>query len=111
MASPQLRKLAKSIDAKLQQNTDVSAHLVTLERVLAEQERLRQSMQSVEDQAGRRMRSLVTHKKLQDIAGAQQAEMRALGGELDRLRQRTYPTFVEQQLGALAPDAKGKLWK
>ena len=38
------------------QNGEVSRHLVTLERVLSEQERLRQSMQSTEEQNSRRMR-------------------------------------------------------
>lgn len=51
-----LRKIQRNVDLKQAQNAEVSAHLVTLERVLAEQERLRQSMQSIEDQTGRRMR-------------------------------------------------------
>jgi hypothetical protein len=75
------------------------------------QERLRASMQSVEDASGRKMRSVVTHKKLKDIAAAQATEVHALSGELDRLRKRTYPTFVENQLAPLPPDAKAGLWK
>ena len=51
-----LRKIQRNVDLKQAQNAEVSAHLVTLARVLAEQERLRQSMQSIEDQTGRRMR-------------------------------------------------------
>ena len=41
------------------QNGEVSKHLVTLERVLSEQERLKQSMQSAEEQNSRRMRRYV----------------------------------------------------
>ncbi|KAG1655669.1 hypothetical protein FOA52_011797 [Chlamydomonas sp. UWO 241] len=106
-----MRKLAKAIEGKRTQNGEVAMHLVTLERVLAEQERLRSSMQSVEDAAGRKMRSVVTHKKLKDIAAAQASEVHALTGELDRLRKRTYPTFVESQQQVLPPDAKAGMWK
>lgn len=38
------------------QNAEIGQHLVTLERVLSEQERLQQSMQSSDDQNSRRMR-------------------------------------------------------
>lgn len=64
----------------------------------------------------RRMRSLVTHKKLKEIAMAQADEVRALAGELDKLRLRTYPTFVEAPLGShvgnLPPDVRsGLTWR
>jgi hypothetical protein len=111
-------------------------------QVLEEQQRLRASMGSSDEAAGRKMRSLVTHKKLKEIAVAQASsgraageggarppfralcagtlrlrdllllpgcpgscfpmpvpcpsqaeEIRALAGELDRLRLKTYPTF------------------
>ena len=41
-------------------------------QVLMEQQRLQASMQSVDEQSARRMRSMVTHKKLKEIAVAQQ---------------------------------------
>ena len=56
-------------------------------------------------------RSMVTHRRLKDIASAQQAEMDALAAELDKLRLRTYPTFVEPVVASLPPDTKGSLWK
>jgi len=106
-----MRKLKGLIDEKQHQNSEVVKHLVTLEKVLAEQERLRQSMQSIDEQTTRRMRSLVTHKKLKEIAAAQQAEMRALANELDAARLRTYPTFVEPAR-TLPPDTKSPfVWK
>ena len=56
-------------------------------------------------------RSLVTHKKLKEIATAQQTEMHALATQLDKMRMRTYPTFVEPTLGHLPPDTNASLWK
>jgi len=41
----------------------------------------------------RRMRSLVTNRKLRDIAEAQAEESMLLRAELERLRMRTFPTF------------------
>lgn len=52
-------------------------------------------MGSLDDAGLRRMRSLVTHKKLKEIALAQADEVRVLAAELETLRARTYPTFVE----------------
>ncbi len=46
------------------------------------------------------MRSLVTHKKLKEIALAQQNELAELRQQLEKLRLRTYPTFIES--GAVA---------
>lgn len=41
------------------------------------------------------MRSLVTHKKLKEIALAQQRELAELRAAMEKLRLRTYPTFAE----------------
>ena len=56
-------------------------------------------------------RSMVTHKRLKEIATAQQSEMSALAAELDKLRLRTYPTFMEPTLANLPPDTKASLWR
>ncbi|GAX77753.1 hypothetical protein CEUSTIGMA_g5196.t1 [Chlamydomonas eustigma] len=108
-----MRRVGKSIEEKKKQNNEVGQHMVTLESVLAEQERLRGSMQTTEDQNSRRMRSMVTHKRLKEIATAQQAEMSLLAAELDKLRLRTYPTFMDPNAlaAALPPDTKSSLWK
>lgn len=53
----------------------------------------------------------MTHKKLKEIATAQQVEMRTLAAELDKMRMRTYPTFVEPSIASLPPDTKNSLWK
>ncbi|KAG2490334.1 hypothetical protein HYH03_011283 [Edaphochlamys debaryana] len=93
-----LRKLQADVAARSGQNAEVAVHLVTLGKVLEEQQRLQAGMQSANEQAARRMRSLVTHKKLKEIALAQQTELAELRLQLEKLRLRTYPTFVE--LGA-----------
>ncbi|KAG2447457.1 hypothetical protein HYH02_007780 [Chlamydomonas schloesseri] len=95
-----LRKLAADVTARSAQNQEVAVHLVTLGKVLEEQQRLQAGMQSANDQATRRMRSLVTHKKLKEIALAQQNELGELRQQLEKLRLRTYPTFIES--GAVA---------
>ncbi|KXZ48049.1 hypothetical protein GPECTOR_30g144 [Gonium pectorale] len=50
------------------------------------------------------MRSLVTHKKLKEIAMAQQTELAELRDALDKLKMRTYPTFTQPPPG---PEAGG----
>ncbi|GLC44558.1 hypothetical protein PLESTM_001613000 [Pleodorina starrii] len=90
-----LAKLAGDVSARSGQNQEVAVHLVTLGRVLEEQQRLQAGMQSSTEQAARRMRSLVTHKKLKEIALSQQTELADLRSQVDKLRLRTYPTFVE----------------
>lgn len=45
----------------------------------------------------RRMRNVVTEKKLRDIARSQAAEIEMLESELDRLHMRTYPSFVDSK--------------
>ena len=107
-----LQKVGKLIEEKRQQNEEVSRHLVTLEKVLQEQERLRTSMQTMEDQNSRRMRSMVTLKKLKDISAAQKTEIQSLVSDLDRLRCRTFPTFLDPSgTSQLPPDTKNTLWQ
>lgn len=88
-----LRKLAAECAGRAGQNQEVAVHLVTLGRVLEEQQRLQAGMQSATEAAARKMRSLVTHKKLKEIALSQQQELAELRGRLEALRGRTYPTF------------------
>lgn len=48
-----LRKISAEIESKAHQNGEVSGHLVTLHKVLEEQDKLRQSMQGADEQASR----------------------------------------------------------
>ena len=107
-----LQKVGKLIEEKQQQNEEVSRHLLTLEKVLQEQERLRTSMQTMEDQNSRRMRSMVTLKKLKDISAAQKTEIQSLVSDLDKQRLRTFPTFVDPSgTSKLPPDTKNSFWQ
>ncbi len=55
------------------------------------------------------MRSLVTHKKLKEIALAQQTELAELRSQVENLRLRTYPTFVELKSVAGMPSMPHRL--
>lgn len=96
-----LDKLAREMDARAKQNRAVAGHLVTLGRVLEDQKHLGASLQSGTDAGARRMRSMVTHKKLKEIAGAQADELAALHAELDAARSRAYPLFGAAPHGAM----------
>ncbi|MEW5311891.1 MAG: hypothetical protein WDW38_003568 [Sanguina aurantia] len=90
-----LLKLGSQLTDKAAQNAEVVRHSVALGRVLQEQTRLTESMGDPKEVVTRRMRSLVTIKKLKEIAGSQSYEVVALRAELSSLRGRTYPTFME----------------
>lgn len=47
-----------------------------------------------DEQAAGRMKRITTRRRLVDLARAQTGEIEALKGELDRLRQRTFPSFA-----------------
>jgi hypothetical protein len=49
------------------------------------------------------MKGLVTSKKLRDIAVTQRREIAALGGKLDRLYLRSFPSFLDVSM-ARQPD-------
>ena len=49
----------------------------------------------------KRMQSIVTRRKLIDLARAQTDEIEFLRQELDRLRQRTFPSFATRTGGGL----------
>ena len=51
------------------------------------------------------MRSLVTNRRLKDIADAQSEEAMMLRAELERLRMRTFPTFGAPYAEGLGDDA------
>jgi hypothetical protein len=52
----------------------------------------------------RKMKSLVTNKKLKDIAKAQADELALLTGELDKLQLRTFPSFFDTATQYQPPD-------
>lgn len=99
-----LHKMNAEIRLKGQQNEEVKVHLVALQKVLEDQSRIQASMQTVDEQTTRRMRSLVTHKKLKEIARQQLDEIARIKKEIDDLHLKTFPSFVENH--TLLPDAR-----
>ncbi|CAM9612531.1 unnamed protein product [Hapterophycus canaliculatus] len=53
-------------------------------------------------QAAGRMKRITTRRRLVDLARAQTGEIEALKAELDRLRQRTFPSFAHAARNNLA---------
>lgn len=53
-------------------------------------------------QAAGRMKRITTRRRLVDLARAQTGEIEALKAELDRLRQRTFPSFAHAARNRLA---------
>lgn len=47
-----------------------------------------------QQQSAGRMKRITTRRRLVDLARAQTGEIEALKAELDRLRQRTFPSFA-----------------
>uniref|UniRef100_A0A7S3VNY7 Cilia- and flagella-associated protein 43 n=1 Tax=Dunaliella tertiolecta TaxID=3047 RepID=A0A7S3VNY7_DUNTE len=70
----ELKLINMEIMERTNRNAEIGRHLTGLGQVVEEQRRLRASMGSMDDGV-RRMRSLVTHKKLKDIALAQADEV------------------------------------
>lgn len=106
---------------KRKQNTELKGQVDALDEMLAEEVRVQGSAtvnQAAEDTTmlHKRMRSLVTQARLRDIAQAQAQEVALLQGELERLRLRTFPSFVprpddlpdERPLGAVLAQSLGK---
>ena len=94
-----LRRAAAGLRDKAEQNSHIRANVEDLERSVEDQARIKdESTTQVlpEEVASRRMRSLVTQRKLQDIGKAQAEEITLLRNELERLRLRTFPSFLGQ---------------
>lgn len=106
-----LRRVEVQISERRKQNRSLQRQLGDLEDMITDERRIQVSQAAEKgDEAAqdevlqRRMRSLVTQARLRDIAKAQEAEIQALRAELERVRLRTFPSFVER--GDNLPDEK-----
>jgi hypothetical protein len=86
--------MMRTVAARDGQADAAAAQLSSLSADLQNQQRLAASRVSSEEAASRRMRAMVTLRKLRDIADAQAAELGGLQAEYTRLHMKTYPTFV-----------------
>lgn len=111
-----IRRIEKQINERRRQNGGLGNQWQDLGDMIEDERRIQmsQSMGKGEDGAGqdeiiqKRMRSLVTQARLRDIALAQEGEIEALKAELERLRLRTFPSFVERT-NELPDQRTGKL--
>ena len=79
-------------------NSELDAQVRELEYAVKQKENAKKGKEEEKkdgkQMAARRMRSLVTERKLVDISKAQAEEISLLQQELERLRRRTFPSFV-----------------
>ena len=102
-------KIVKQCREKRNENARLKKHVEELERNVS----LRASIHRARATSGdgtvadagaasrKRMQSIVTRRKLIDLARAQTDEIEFLRQELDRLRQRTFPSFATRNAGGL----------
>lgn len=94
-----LASLERQKEERAAQNEDLKEQVAAMEGLVRKEGRILQSKTMSDNAASvslisRRMRTLVTKARLRDIAAQQAEEIALLEAEVDRLRARTYPTFV-----------------
>ncbi|CAM9456895.1 unnamed protein product [Scytosiphon promiscuus] len=94
-------KIAQQLQERLDENRRVSGQLVQLATSVNVREAIYRSHMEASGgeinpahQAAGRMKRITTRRRLVDLARAQTGEIEALKAELDRLRQRTFPSFA-----------------
>ena len=103
-----LRRLKRQLVERNEQNEAIRVQVAQLAAKVEEQRRIQEGQNAnaaYEVTAARqRMKGMVTLRKLQDIARAQAEEMALLHEELERLKLRSFPSFVDRRPGGLLPD-------
>jgi len=104
-------KREKEVRQKQNENSRLANHVNELEKNVAVRASIHRARSSGDDggvdpnAASRaRMKAVVTRRKLLDLARAQTDEIEFLRQELDRLRQRTFPSFATRRNQQLNPD-------
>lgn len=80
------------------QQKSIAQRVVQLEAV----NRTRTNQEGSIERASKRMKGIVNRRKLIDLARAQTDEIDFLRQELDRIRQRTFPSFAHSRRAELA---------
>ena len=94
------RKLQKQINEKRTANDKLDASIMDASVAVAQREQISAMQKTAADKDGvarRRMKEVVTRRRLLELARAQTDEVDILREELDRLRQRTFPSFHQLQ--------------
>jgi WD40 repeat protein len=101
----------KEVAQKEAENKRLAAHVAELEKNVAVRASIHRARASGGDgvadpnAAGHaRMKAIVTRRKLLDLARAQTDEIEFLRQELDRLRQKTFPSFATRRNPNINPD-------
>ena len=104
-------KREKEVRQKQNENSRLANHVNELEKNVAVRASIHRARSSGGDggvdpnAASRaRMKAVVTRRKLLDLARAQTDEIEFLRQELDRLRQRTFPSFATRRNQQMNPD-------
>jgi len=98
-----LQKILRTCREKQLQNYECQHQIELVDTKLMEQTRIADSQAAQDERStSKRMKSVVTHKKLKEISKAQDGELRVLRAEVERLNLRTYPSFVDQ--ATMLPD-------
>lgn len=100
-----INKLSHQTEERTQENDRLSEQIAQLKANVEMRENIHRSrfesgdggQEDPAQQAAQRMRTITMRRKLIDLARAQTDEIEFLRQELDRLRQRTFPSFAHSQ--------------
>jgi len=102
-------RLSKRLAALENENAQHETSIASMRRLVAEHDRARTKCGDDSIDRGRfarrRMQMIVNRRKLIDLARAQTEEIDYLRSEIDRLKERSFPSFSRRNASAL-PDEK-----
>ncbi|KAF0699827.1 Aste57867_9603 [Aphanomyces stellatus] len=81
---------------------DLQTHIHIREDIVAS--RRASALKSTPGKPDNKLKAITVRRKLVDLAKAQSEEIEFMRQELDKIRQRTFPSFVQPPPNALAPD-------
>eukprot|EP00736_Rhodelphis_marinus_P005384 Rmarinus@m.3524 len=104
-----LQRLERQIEEREAENSTLETHIRALSDAVRERARIydmHASKTDWEEEARQRMKEVVTRRKLLDLARMQTEEVEILREELDRNRQRTFPSFANVNRQIEPPDLR-----
>eukprot|EP01063_Lacrimia_lanifica_P024109 TRINITY_DN32071_c0_g1_i1.p1 TRINITY_DN32071_c0_g1~~TRINITY_DN32071_c0_g1_i1.p1 ORF type:complete len:1620 (+),score=651.41 TRINITY_DN32071_c0_g1_i1:66-4862(+) len=92
----QMQKIKRVIKEKQHENAELEAQVKNAKQLVSQREEI-YNLQSTgldSERNAKLMKNMRVTRKLEDVAKAQQEEMKLLKKEIDRLRERTFPSFA-----------------